>query len=264
MHAVPSSLSFAFTMALSELRFFSPTIGKQVGAYVLLPDKGTPPYATFYLLHGLSDDYSIWLRRTRIEEYVKDLPLAVVMPDGFRAAYTNHDVGFAYADYMINDVMGTVERHFNVKRDRKARCIGGLSMGGYGALRLGLGFPNLFASVNSHSGALLWGSSPPAARSGAHPTEFQLVFGKSPRGTDHDLIALARHAQKKRKLPRIRIDCGTEDFLIEHNRSYVAKLKAMKIAHEYDEYPGAHDWNYWDTHVREAIAFHAKNLKLKV
>jgi len=250
-------------MALSELRFFSPTIGKHVGAYVILPDSGKPPYATFYLLHGLSDDYSIWLRRTRIEEYVKNLPLAVVMPDGFRAAYTNHEVGFPFADYMINDVVGTVERHFNVKKSPSARCIGGLSMGGYGALRLGLGFPDVFASVNSHSGALMWGSTPPEARGGAHPTEFELVFGNDPAGTDHDLVALARKAQKKGKLPKIRIDVGTEDFLLDQNRAYTAKLKALKVPHEYQEFAGSHEWNYWDEHVREAIAFHAKNLRLR-
>lgn len=250
-------------MALTEIRFPAPHLGKQVGAFVILPQTGKPPFATFYLLHGLSDDYSIWLRRTRIEEYVRDLPLAVVMPDGFRGFYTNHETGFAYADYIVKDVIGTVERYFNLKSSRSARCIGGLSMGGYGALRLGLGYPHLFASVTSHSGALMWGTKAPPLRHPDHPTEFELVFGKNPAGTKHDLVHLARMAQKAGKLPKLRIDCGTEDFLLEQNRSFVAKLKAMKVPHEYEEFPGGHEWSYWDLHVREALEFHARNLKLR-
>ena len=243
-------------MPLSEFRFFSRVLGKQAGAYVILPDKGEPPFATFYLLHGLSDDYTVWLRRSRIEEYVKDLPLAVVMPDGFRGAYTNNNAGPAYARYMIEDVVGGVERHFQLRAERSARAIGGLSMGGYGALRLGLGFPKLFSSVNSHSGALLWGSRP------ADGAEFTRVFGASPAGTEHDLLALAARAKKADALPEILIDCGVDDFLFDDNRSFVESLKKMHVPHTYREFPGAHDWNYWDEHVREAIAFHAKNLRI--
>lgn len=251
-------------MALTELRFFSPTLGKHVNALVILPDTGKPPFATFYLLHGLSDDYSIWQRRTRIESYVEGLPLAVVMPDGFRGAYTNANVGPAYATYMTQDLIGTVERHFNVKKTRSARCIGGLSMGGYGALRLALGYPDLFCSCNSHSGALMWGSMPIAkTRSGPQQSEFELIFGKNPKNSEHDLTKLARDCQKAKKLPKIRLDCGTEDFLLQQNRDFTAYLDKIKVAHEYAEYSGSHTWDYWDLHVREAIAFHAKNLKLK-
>ena len=249
-------------MALIHYHFFSGVLGKQVGATILLP--GTPgPYATYYLLHGLSDDHTIWHRRTRIEHYVANQPLAVVMPDGFRGAYTNNENGPDFADYIIQDVIGNVENHFNLKKSRSARCIGGLSMGGYGALRLGLGFPEMFSSVNSHSGALRWGSGQPRKGSERDPDEFIRVFGKKPAGSDHDLLTLAKKCQDAGKLPKLRIDCGVDDFLIGANRHYHAKLEAMRIAHEYEEFPGAHDWDYWDLHVQQALAFHAKNLKLK-
>jgi putative tributyrin esterase len=215
-------------------------------------------------LHGLSDDYSIWLRRTRIEEYAAQYPLAIVMPDGFRTAYTNAVNGPQAATYMTQDLIGAVERHFNVKSSRNARAIGGLSMGGYGALRLALGYPDLFCSANSHSGALLWGTLPVTkTRTGTMIPEFELVFGKNPKGSEHDLIALADKRKADGKLPKLRIDCGVDDFLIEQNRTYVAKLKELGVPHEYDEYPGVHNWEYWDVHVREALRFHAKNLRLK-
>src|SRR5690606_26525573 len=138
----------------------SKTLGKQVGSFVILPERGKPPFATFYLLHGLSDDYTIWQRRTSIERYVADLPLIVVMPDGFRGFYTKNEVGPDYATYIGQELPDFIERNFPARPARAARCIGGLSMGGYGALRLALGFPDRFASAHSHSGALMHGTKP--------------------------------------------------------------------------------------------------------
>lgn len=87
------------------------------------------------------------------------------------------------------------------------------------------------------------------------------MFGASPDGTDHDLLALAQKAKKARQLPKILIDCGTDDFLLEDNRDFVESLRGAKIPHTYKEHPGQHNWDYWDEHIQEAIRFHTKNLK---
>ena len=76
-------------MALCHVHWFSKILGKQIATNVIVPEGAKPPFATFYLLHGLSDDYTIWQRRTRIEAYAEKLPLIIVMPDGFRGFYTN-------------------------------------------------------------------------------------------------------------------------------------------------------------------------------
>lgn len=144
-------------MAWSTIHWKSDVLGKQTTAQVLLPDVGKPPYATFYLLHGLSDDSTNWLRRSRIEVYAAGLPLIVVMPDGYRGFYTDNDQGPAYAKHFGEELPSFVERTFHAKAARGARAIGGLSMGGYGALRIGLGYADRFCSVNSHSGAVGWG-----------------------------------------------------------------------------------------------------------
>lgn len=245
-------------MAFCTIQWFAGSIGKHVQANVLLPN-GKGPFPVFYLLHGLSDDYSIWHRRTSIERYVEGKPLIVVMPDGFRGFYTNNNDGPAYFDYMTNDLVNFIDHTFPTKRSRSARCIGGLSMGGYGAMRIALGRPDLFCSVNSHSGALMRGS-----RKKIDPaeSEFIRIFGKSPAGTDHDLIELARRVKKNGPLPKILLDCGTEDFLLESNRSYTKALTDLAIPHTYQEFPGDHNWGYWDLHVREAIDFHCKNLRI--
>lgn len=246
-------------MAFAHVSWSSQTLGKQVGMHVILPETGTPPFPVFYLLHGLSDDYTIWHRRTRIEWYVRELPLIVVVPDGFRGFYTNQEQGPAYATYMAEELPAFVERHFGASPLREQRCIGGLSMGGYGALRLGLGYPDRYISTNSHSGAVLFGHLP-CADLGRDTPEFTRIFGATPQGSEHDLIALAQRANQRGPLPRIRIDCGTEDVLLEQNRQFHAKLGELEISHEYDEYPGSHSWDYWDDHVQEALQFHCAAL----
>lgn len=249
-------------MALCELHWSSKTISKHVGTYVYIPDDAPPPFATLYLLHGLSDDYTIWLRRTSIERYALQHKLIVVMPDGFRGFYTDNAAGPAYGRYIAEELVETIERIFPARRARESRGVGGLSMGGYGALRLALGHPDVFAAATSHSGAVIHGSrNHPRAGGSLGKMEFERIFGAEPIGTDHDVLALARKAQSAGKLPQIRIDCGVEDQLIDDNRTLHAKFEAMRIPHEYGEFPGAHNWEYWDVHVQEALVFHARHLK---
>ncbi|MCW8129697.1 MAG: esterase family protein [Planctomycetota bacterium] len=246
-------------MAFIHASFFSRVLAKESAMNVIVPENAKGPFPVFYLLHGLSDDYTIWHRRTRIEWYVRDLPIVVVMPDGYRGFYTDNHVGGAYGRYMIEDVVGFAEKTFPIVGKRSARCIGGLSMGGYGSLRLALDHPELFVSANSHSGAA-WNFAKPL------PPErrafFKELFGPKPKGSAHDLYHLAAKCKRAGKLPKLKIDCGVDDFLIENNREFHAYLEKIKVAHEYHEFPGVHNWDYWDEHIREALVFHAKALGL--
>lgn len=260
-------------MALVALHWKSEVIGKQTTTHVILPETGTPPFATFYLLHGLGDDSSTWLRRTRIEWYVRDLPLIVVMPDGYRSFYTRPTEGPDFARHIGVELPSYLERHFQARPERAARAIGGLSMGGYGALRIGLGHADRFCSINSHSGAVGWGEFDRKTGPGAPASlkgrgleflrELARIFGENPTGTDHDLLVLAQRAQAAGRLPELLLDCGSDDFLIEDNRALHHRLTAARVPHAYREFPGVHDWDYWDLHVRDALAFHVRNLGLK-
>jgi S-formylglutathione hydrolase FrmB len=245
-------------MPLCDVHWFSSVLQKHVGAHVILPEVGEPPFATYYLLHGLSDDHTGWTRRTRIESYARDLPLIIVMPDGFRGFYTDNAEGPAYSRYIADELLAFVERNFPAKPTRTARCIGGLSMGGYGAFRTALAHPDRYASANSHSGALLYGARNAIRDSSPlTPTEQRHIFGPAPAGSDHDLLALAKRARQSGPLPELLLDCGTEDHLLGDSRAVHEGLTRLGIAHEYREFPGAHDWDYWDAHVRDALAFHA-------
>ena len=250
-------------MAFATIQYSSRSLQKASAFNIIFPDDPRigRPWSVFYLLHGLSDDYSIWARRTSIERYVEGLPLAVVMPDGGRGWYTNAVEGPAYEDDLVKDVVGLVDATFPVKAERSGRAIGGLSMGGYGAVKVGLKHHEMFASINSHSGAVAFLQDDLNKIQGIGP-EVTRIFGKSPKGGKDDPFALVETIDHGR-IPPMRIDCGTEDFLLDQNRGFHAHLDSLRIPHEYQEYPGSHNWAYWDEHVREAIAFHARNLGLK-
>jgi len=243
-------------MPLCEINFFSESLGKATAMYVILPDPSIePPYFTLYQFHGLSDDYTIWMRRTSIERYVAGLPLVVVMPDGGRGFYTDAVEGYAYESHIMKDTIEFIERYFPVRQSRSHRAVGGLSMGGYGAMKLALKYPKVFGSVAAHSSALLAGQEEEFSRSG----EFRRIFGESPAGGGDDVFALAEGLAGK-DIPAIRFDCGKSDFLLEANRKFHRHLSRLKIKHTYREYPGGHEWDYWDAHFPKALKFHRKAL----
>ncbi len=249
-------------MAFATINYFSKALTKASSFNIVFPEDPaiTKPWAAYYLLHGLSDDHTIWMRRTSIERYVAGLPLVVVMPDGGRGWYTNALMGDAHEDDLVKDIVGFVDRTFPVKAERSGRAIGGLSMGGFGAVKVGLKHHEMFASINSHSGALGFARS--VAKGKASSPEFTRIFGEKPQDGPEDPYGILQKLDHGR-IPAMRIDCGTEDFLIDQNREFHLHLEKLEISHEYQEFPGGHDWGYWDLHVREAITFHVKNLGLK-
>ncbi|BCM89193.1 putative protein [Abditibacteriota bacterium] len=248
-------------MAVATLNYYSPSLDKQTTCNVIIPEVAghDGPFPVYYLLHGLSDDYSIWQRRTSLGRYVQMLPLIVVMPDGGRGFYCDAHEGFAYESAIVNDLISFVDRTFHTIPERSGRAIGGLSMGGYGAIKLALKFPELFTSANGHSGAYgfahgMWRDA---------EAEFQRITGPNAVGGPNDCFTLAerfRAATNRAKMPALRIDCGTSDFLLDQNRAFHTHLQELGIPHDYVEAPGAHDWAYWDKHVQGALRFHSKHL----
>jgi S-formylglutathione hydrolase FrmB len=247
-------------MACATLNFHSPALLKACSMTVIVPEGsvGTPPFPVCYLLHGLSDDHTSWARHTSIERHVAGLPLIVVMPDGGRGFYCDAVAGPAYERYLLEDVIGFVDRTFHTIAERQGRVIGGLSMGGYGALKLALKYPQLFCSAVAHSAAL------DVRRRIERPEvseEMRRIFGPAPGGGPNDPYALAETIDRT-LLPALRLDCGLEDGLLEENRAFHRHLEQLGIPHEYAECPGAHTWEYWDCHIQEAIAFHQRGLEL--
>jgi S-formylglutathione hydrolase FrmB len=246
------------------MHYWSEALLKHTSANVILPEiegpEGEGPFPVMYLLHGLSDDHSMWQRFTRIEHHMLRIPMIVVMPDGGRGFYCDSKEGYAYETSFIQDTVGYIDRVFNTKAERNGRVLAGLSMGGYGALKFALRFPDMFCSAVSHSGGVGFGHEPLLPH---RIDEFTRLLGPEFVGGPNDLWALGKNVDRS-LLPALRMDFGTEDFefLVKWNRDLHAYWEEIGLPHEYEEFPGAHDWDYWDLHIQEAIAFHCKNLSI--
>ena len=249
-------------MSLVHVHFRSRVLIRDTAFSAIVPDDAPPPWPVTYLLHGLSDDHTKWQRMTAVERLAQRHGLMIVMPDGGRGGYANNVRGPRWFDYLVEDVIGGVERHFRVRTDRGGRSVGGLSMGGYGAMLLGLRRPDLFGSVVSHSGALLWGRvAARDYRGGLHDREYEDVFGPEPAGGENDLLALAKgRAEEGVQLPAMRLDCGRDDYILRYTTEVHRGLEALGVPHEFELFDGGHAWDYWSARLPEALAFHARHV----
>ena len=214
-------------MALLHVDFFSDVLGMCTSADVILPQQTSGQIGmegkgaegklkTMYLLHGMSDDQTIWQRRTSIERYVSQLGIAVVMPTTHLAFYTDTTYGMRYWTYISEELPKICREFFPQMSDKKEdNLAAGLSMGGYGAWKLGLGASETFGAAASLSGCLdiiedvgrhLEGDSRDAAL-------FRGIYGSLEQleGSDNDLMALAKKLKTSGKpIPRLYSWCGTE------------------------------------------------------
>jgi S-formylglutathione hydrolase FrmB len=182
-----------------------------------------------------------------------------------------------YDDYIARDIVQHIDRTYRTRTNRESRGIGGLSMGGYGAISLALRYPDVFGLAASHSGVvspLYYGPHPFAEpiRYAQTTDELKKVTEslwdryRGYWGTDLDrwrsadpahIAELAR--RRGQALPTLFFDCGTEDGLVDQNRAFHAELTRLGVVHQYAEWPGAHTWRYWSTHVPESLAWMGRN-----
>lgn len=249
-------------MVFSDFHFYSQTLGIQTAAYVLLPDpqimaQSDEPVPVLYLLHGLSDDHTMWLRNTRIEQYARSYRIAVVMPAANRSFYMDMAHGAKYDTFIAEELPAIVERYFPVSHARKGRFAAGLSMGGYGALKLGLTRSNRYAAVASISGALEMEKSfdPLANRDKAFLREVTDIYGSEgalKNGSGNLALSAEKLCQTPGAAPRMYIACGTEDSLLSANESFVSRFGA-RLPIEYHTEQGAHTWDFWDKHIKAVL-----------
>lgn len=252
-------------MAFIECHFFSDCLGVSTSMNVILPQAASNQigmrgrvrdarHPTLYLLHGLSDDHSTWMRRTSIERYATELGLAVVMPAVNRSFYADMPSGQRYWQFVSEELPALARSFFPLSDRREDNFVAGLSMGGYGAMKLGLSFPDRFAAVASLSGALDLGLVVEN-----HPTdEFRQLFGQPAtfKGTGVDLFHLAeRLATSKELPPKLFQCCGREDFLYEDNLRFRDHCRHLGLELTYEEEAGAHEWAYWDAKIQRVLAW---------
>jgi len=254
--------SSAQSIALVD-SFRSASLGRVMRMAVLkpVPYDSTKLYPVLYLLHGYSGDYLDWSTRTRIGEYTRSWPLLIVMPDAGNSWYVNSrtDSTARFEDYIINDLQQYVWAHFSVDTTRQA--IAGLSMGGYGAVILGLRHPGQFRFVGSLSGALdvvrQLGAMKTSDWAKSIGPSVLAAFGEKetgPRG-DYDPYLLS-WSSRIRRLPYLYLTIGIQDgfpTFISAHRAFTDLLRSEKVEYEYHETPGGHNWQFWDREIRPLL-----------
>jgi len=285
--------------------FYSEALGADKRVVVYVPPSygydGSRRYPVAYYLHGLSGSQGDWTSKGDITGaadslFAKGTPeMIIVMPDGDDGWYTSWTSQLSYRacadtvrqespasycvqhqrydDYVATDLVRFIDAHYRTRADKEHRGIGGLSMGGYGALALALRYSDVFSAGASHSGVVApmyigpkpfvapakFASTIPELQTiaGAYGQRFVNYWGTDlARWRETDVLQTAVALQSRRAaIPALFFDCGTEDGLVDQNRALHSELTRLGITHSYAEWPGAHTWRYWSTHVRESLAW---------
>lgn len=260
-------------MAVIQMTFFSQKLMRTVPAVVILPadkwnDKGETAeegklYSTLYLLHGVFGSCTDWLYNTRIQQYAEEHDLAVVMPSGENAFYVDQEkMHNLYGEYIGEELINITRRMFPLSQKREDTYIGGLSMGGYGALRNGLKYRNTFGAILVLSAALVTDDAPKRTNDSGLFIESrdyaEAVWGDLAALSDSDMnpkILVRQAKEEGGNLPDIYMACGEEDSLLTVNKEMADFLRGNGLNVRFETGPGGHDWKFWDARIGEAVGW---------
>ena len=256
----------AFGKDFETVTFRAPHLaGKEVPLSVILPagyDASEKRYPVLYLLHGYTAHYSDWVTNTHLRQYARRYQEIIVMPEAGTSWYVNNYANpqLKWQDYSIYDVIPYVDQHYRTRANRRGRALAGTSMGGYGALLLGLKYHATFAAAASLSGVVTT-PQPSFVQYVTSKLDEQVIesdfgpFGSQARD-ENDLFKLARQVPPS-EMPQLYLSIGTSDKYLGTNREFVKLLDSMGVDFRYRELPGGHDWHLWDAELEAVLAFQA-------
>ena len=259
-------------MAFIHMNLISKSLMRTVPVNVIIPaDKpalpGMPvrenkPYKTLYLLHGVLGSYVDWVNGTRIQRFAEMNDLVVVMPSGENSFYVDMPGGNDnYGEFVGKELVELTRKIFPLSHKREDTFIGGLSMGGYGAIRNGLKYHETFGYIIGLSSALI--TEDLAERNEDDNVMFyqtksfaERCFGDLIKLQQSDMnpkYLVQKLKEQKIEFPKLYLACGKEDGLLPKSEDFVRFLKENEIDVTYETGPGAHEWDFWDTYVERAI-----------
>ena len=258
-------------MAFLECKFYSDVLSLSTSMSVILPQKNRKfpdvkypgkdgKYKTLFLLHGLSDDHSVWTRRTSIERYAASFGIAVVMPEVGRSFYSDMLYGGAYETFIAQELPAIARSFFPLSDAREDNYIAGLSMGGYGAFKFALNYPENYCAAASLSGAVDMASAGKVPENEADiQQDIVNIWGNASAiaNTKHDLFWAANTLKaQERKCPNLYLCCGDADFLYQSNLAFRDFALEQQLPLTWQIDPGyAHTWDYWDLRIQTALAW---------
>ena len=251
-------------MAFITIEFLSEVLGRQTSIDVIIPQKRTngeigiennakaEKYKTLVLLHGLSDNGRIWARRTCIDRYATEKGIAVIMPSADRSFYTNMHNGDRYADFIGKEVLAIAREYLPLSDKREDTFIAGNSMGGYGAMKMALKFPENFCAAAGLSSV----ADVASFMENHYPWLGAQIFGEGkPVPDSEDLFKLTAACESNSLRPRLYMIEGLGDYMLEENRRLQTHIKNLDYDFTYEEYEGEHNWEFWDKHIQNVLAW---------
>lgn len=244
-------------MSLIQMDFFSKALNMFTSVNVILPlprdaKAEIAPLKALLLLHGMGDDASAWLRKTSIERYALDAGLAVVMPDGGLSCYQNMVHGENYRDYIAEELPRAMREYFPLSAAREDNFIAGCSMGGFGALKIGLSHPEAFCAIGCFSAAHMeFRPDSPRVQ-----TNLARVYGDQIDQADAEVVRDAYSVIGGCPELQILHYAGDRDILLENalkTRDFFEKMHAPSLKYSFELLSGKHDWALWDESVRRLI-----------
>lgn len=244
-------------MSVIEMRFFSKALNMYTDINIILPlprdvNADVQNLPVLYLLHGMGDDATAWMRKTAIERYALEHGIAVVMPDGALSCYENMAHGARYHDFIAEELPALIENNFPVSADRERKFIAGCSMGGCGALKLALAHPEKWSRAGCFSASHLE-YRPDSLRNQAM---IQRAFGENLEARDAEIIRDMQAANAGSLPLDVQLYWGDADHLRAHAelcRNAFAALPEGSIHINWEMLPGRHDWALWDTCIRRYL-----------
>ncbi|VEU80038.1 alpha/beta hydrolase [Haploplasma axanthum] len=240
-------------MAFFEGNIFSHELDLNVQIAVIIPEgiKKQENINVLFLLHGYNGSHMDWVRLAGIEKLANERRLAVVMPAATNSYYTNMKYGLNYFNYMATELPKKIGELFNLNLTKDNTYIAGLSMGGYGALKIALTYPERFKGVASLSGAVNVLRMFDIHENSNRKDLFKGIFGSREDAYSNEDIDLYKII--KRKKPEnldILFMCGKDDFLYQDNKKFDLFLKNNNIEHTFIENEGNHNWDYWSENIK--------------
>lgn len=216
-------------------------------------------YQVMYLLHGTYGDYSDWMRLTSVERYAQSHKMALVMPSAENSFYHNMVKGADYFDYLTVELPAFITNYFPISRKRENTFIAGLSMGGYGALKIAFEKPENYAACASLSGVLDIQEFKDGIQKymSEDPYFWDSIFDNPNRINESDsnlFRLLEKRKEEKRQIPRVYQTVGTEDTTTyEINQEARRRFEQAGIDFTYEEKSGIHDWKFWDSEIEKVL-----------
>ena len=266
-------------MAVLKFNFLSKDLGLQTNVTIILPSFSYTDmvnerkevyvpgmkFQTLYLLHGGFGDDSDYVNFSNIVRYADVNKLAVVMPSASNSFYANLEYGPKFWDYLSEELPKVCRSMFPLSEKREDNFVGGLSMGAFGAMKLALKKPDMFAAALCMSGASVNPDKIIELKDlingleddGPAISRIEVIYGdlKKYKGSDEDMFLQAKqNVDQGRVLPEFFITCGSSDEILDIAVEAKDHLTRLGYNVFYEETPGCgHNWDYWDMILRKAI-----------